>query len=123
MYFTLYCIIKKNKPKVYPSIILPGLVKLKADVSNYFDLNLNLLFLYFKVSGWMWGIGNSSFFLANNALTQAITFPIVSSGPSAISALWGVILFKEIKGTKNFVLLGFGFVLALVGSILCGISK
>ena len=43
MYFTLYCIIKKNKPKVYPSIILPGLVKLKADVSNYFDLNLLFL--------------------------------------------------------------------------------
>jgi glucose uptake protein GlcU len=71
----------------------------------------------------MWGIGNSSFFLANNALTQAITFPIVSSGPSAISALWGVVLYKEIKGTRNFILLGFGFGLALAGSIMCGISK
>ena len=77
----------------------------------------------FKVSGWMWGIGNSSFFLANNALTQAITFPIVSSGPSAISALWGVILYREIKGAKNLTLLGFGFALAVAGSILCGISK
>jgi glucose uptake protein GlcU len=71
----------------------------------------------------MWGIGNSSFFLANNSLTQAITFPIVSSGPSAISAIWGVILFREIKGSRNFVLLGFGFALAIAGSILCGVSK
>lgn len=45
------------------------------------------------------------------------------SGPSAISAIWGVILFKEIKGTRNFVLLGCGFALAVAGSILCGISK
>ncbi len=46
-YFTIYCILKKNKPVIYPRVILPGLA-----------------------AGLMWGIGNSSFFLANNALTQ-----------------------------------------------------
>lgn len=25
-YFTIYCIIKKNKPQVFPSVILPGLI-------------------------------------------------------------------------------------------------
>jgi len=49
LYFTLYCVAKKNRPQVYAKIILPGLV-----------------------SGWMWGIANSCFFLANNALTQVI---------------------------------------------------
>lgn len=71
----------------------------------------------------MWGCANSCFFLANNALTQAITFPIVSSGPSAISALWGIFLYKEIKGTRNFLILSVGFTCAVIGSILCGISK
>ena len=71
----------------------------------------------------MWGVGNSSFFLANNALTQAITFPIVSSGPSAISALWGILLYREIKGTKNFIILSIGFTVATVGAVLCGLSK
>lgn len=99
-YFTLYCIFKKNKPQVFPKVILPALV-----------------------SGWMWGIANSSFFLASTALTQAITFPIVSSGPSAISALWGIFLFKEIQGRQNFMILACGFTFAVVGSILCGVSK
>jgi glucose uptake protein GlcU len=71
----------------------------------------------------MWGIGNSSFFLANNALTQTITFPIVSSGPSAISALWGILLYKEIKGARQLVILSIGFAFAVVGSILCALSK
>lgn len=75
------------------------------------------------VSGAMWGIANSSFFLANNALSQAVTFPIVSSGPSAIASLWGIILYKEIKGRRNFIILGIGFALAVTGSILTGLSK
>ena len=95
-------------------------------------------------SGAMWGIANSSFFLANNALSQAVTFPIVSSGklfiflkrcdelinnffftlgPSAIASLWGIILYKEIKGLKNFIILGIGFSLAVAGSVLTGLSK
>jgi hypothetical protein len=53
-YFTIYCVIKKNKPEMYPRVILPGLA-----------------------SGLMWGIGNSSFFLANNALTQVFFFLII----------------------------------------------
>ena len=99
-YFVIYCIVKKNKPDVYPRVVLPGLV-----------------------SGIMWGISNSSFFLANNALTQSTTFPIVSSGPSAVSALWGILLYKEIKGVKNLLILAVGFAFVLGGSILCGISK
>ena len=71
----------------------------------------------------MWGCGNSLFFLANNALTQAVTFPIASSGPCAISALWGIFLYKEIKGMRNFLILGLGYLFTVAGSILCGVSK
>jgi len=99
-YFVIYCMIKRNKPVVQPEVILPALL-----------------------SGAMWAVANSLFFLANNALSQAVTFPIVSSGPSAIASLWGILLYKEIKGLKNFIILGVGFSLALIGSILTGLSK
>lgn len=48
----------------------------------------------------MWGVAVVLFSIANNALTEAVTFPIVSSVPSGIAALWGIFLFKEIKGKK-----------------------
>lgn len=99
-YFSIYCLVKKNKPVINPSVLLPAII-----------------------SGLMWGIGNSAFFLANNALTQAITFPIVSSGPSIVANLWGVFLFKEVTGIRNFVILVIGFAFAIAGSICCGISK
>ncbi len=57
VYFTIYCVLKKNRPEVNPQAILPGLI-----------------------SGWMWGIANCAFFVANTALSQAISFPIVASG-------------------------------------------
>lgn len=57
IYFALYCMLKKNKPDVYPKAILPGLI-----------------------SGWMWGIANCSFILASTALSQSISYPIVASG-------------------------------------------
>lgn len=99
-YFSIYCIMKKNKPVINPTIILPAII-----------------------SGLLWGIGNSAFFLASNALTEAIIFPIVSSGPPIVANLWGVILYREIQGIRNYLLLFLGFGFAIVGSIFCGISK
>lgn len=26
LYFAIYCVVKKNRPKVYPKVILPGLI-------------------------------------------------------------------------------------------------
>jgi hypothetical protein len=47
----------------------------------------------------------------------------MTKGPSAIASLWGIVLYKEIKGMRNFVILGIGFLFALAGSILTGLSK
>lgn len=99
-YFIIYCIYKKNKPVVYPQIILPGLI-----------------------SGWMWGAANVCYFLATNALKQAISFPISNCGPPIVASLWGIILYKEIKGKRNFLILLTGFAVAIVGSILIGLSS
>ncbi len=98
-YFAIYCIYKKNKPILYHQIILPGLI-----------------------SGWMWGIANIFYFLSLNAISQAVSFPISNSGPPIFSNIWGIFLYKEIRGIKNFVFLLGGFAFAITGSILCGLS-
>ena len=71
----------------------------------------------------MWGIANSAFFVANTALSQAISFPIVSAGPPVIASLYGVLLYKEVKGRRNLLFLICGFSCTIAGSILCGLSK
>lgn len=99
-YFIIYCLIKRNRPDVNPRIIFPGLI-----------------------SGMMWGVANCCVIIANSSVSQAVAFPISSSGPPIVSALYGVFLYKEIKGKKNYIILIVGFIVALTGLILCGLSK
>jgi hypothetical protein len=70
----------------------------------------------------MLGVGSLLFFLSLNALSPAVSFPLLTAGPSIVSNIWAIFLYKEIKGIKNFVLLFFGFGFAITGSILCGLS-
>nr|XP_033797259.1 transmembrane protein 144 isoform X2 [Geotrypetes seraphini] len=100
VYFLIYCTAMKNHPKVYPEAILPGFF-----------------------SGILWGIGNCCWFLANHYLGAVITFPIIAAGPGFIAALWGVVIFKEIQGRKNYVLLGVAFCVILAGSLCTAFSK
>jgi glucose uptake protein GlcU len=72
--------------------------------------------------GWMWGLANICYFCATDALAQAVTFPIMSSTPQIVSTLWGVLVYKEIKGKQNFVLLLTGFATTVTASILIGLS-
>jgi glucose uptake protein GlcU len=90
-YFILYCMLKKNRPRLYPQCILPGIL-----------------------SGIMWGVADAAWFIANSALSEAVSFPIITSvsssmliynristippqGPGIIGALWGILVFKEIQ--------------------------
>ncbi|RNA06597.1 transmembrane protein -like [Brachionus plicatilis] len=98
-YFVIYSALKKNKPIVYPQVILPGLL-----------------------SGWMWGVANVCYFLATNALNQAISFPISTCGPPIVASFCGIVLYKEIKGKRNLIILGAGFSVAIAASILIGLS-
>ncbi len=70
----------------------------------------------------MWGLANISYFLSNNVLSQAITFPISNSGPPIVANLWGIFLYKEVTGKKNFTFLLIGFTFAITGAIFCGLS-
>lgn len=99
-YFLIYCAVMKNKPKVYPQAILPGFV-----------------------SGVLWAIANCCWFLANRYLSAVVSFPIITAGPGFIAAMWGVLVFKEIKGLKNYVLLLFAFCVILASSLSTAFSK
>ncbi|XP_029472051.1 transmembrane protein 144 [Rhinatrema bivittatum] len=100
VYFLIYCTVMKNHPKIYPEAILPGFV-----------------------SGVLWGIGNCCWFLANHYLSAVISFPIIAAGPGFIAAMWGVLVFKEIKGLRNYVILCLAFCIILTGSLCTAFSK
>ena len=59
---------------MFPQAILPGLV-----------------------SGAMWGIADIGWFVANEYLSEAVSFPIVTTGPGIIASLWGVLVYKEVR--------------------------
>ncbi|XP_074650104.1 transmembrane protein 144-like isoform X2 [Tubulanus polymorphus] len=99
LYFTIYCMISKNKPNIYGQAILPGIV-----------------------SGVMWAVGDICWFVANSTLTEAISFPIITTVPGIIAAIWGI-AFKEIRGLRNFLILAFAFAVTIAGAILTAFSK
>ncbi|CAL2037332.1 hypothetical protein CAEBREN_17184 [Caenorhabditis brenneri] len=74
-------------------------------------------------AGSMWGIAQASWFVANDNLSQAVSFPIISMVPGVIAALWSVFYFRDISGTRNLRLLSIAVAITLVGAICVGISK
>jgi hypothetical protein len=100
VYLAIYCAVMRNHPRVYPRVILPGFV-----------------------SGILWGIADICWFIANDALSPPISFPIITSLPAIIGALWGMIAFAEIRGRKNYIILSIAIFFAVSGSVLTGLSK
>jgi len=91
VYFIIYCAFMKNKPRVFPEAILPGVV-----------------------SGVMWATAQCAWFIANGKLLFVIAFPIISTGPGFVGALWGIFLFKEIRDKKNLAVLILAFLVELL---------
>ncbi|XP_041800597.1 transmembrane protein 144b [Chelmon rostratus] len=100
VYFAIYCAAMNNRPRIYSRAILPGLL-----------------------SGLMWALATYCWFLANNYLSAVITFPIVSGGYGLVAALWGSLVFKEIKGLTNCFIFFLASCVVLTGSLLTAISK
>ena len=90
----------RSAPRINPRVILPGML-----------------------SGLMWATAQTCWFIANDALSVSVAFPIITSGPGIVSALWGVLVFGEISGTRNYVVLCSAIVLALTGCTMIGMSK
>ncbi|KAJ7326856.1 hypothetical protein JRQ81_016615 [Phrynocephalus forsythii] len=100
VYFMIYCAVKKNSPNIFPQAIIPAFV-----------------------SGTMWAIASCCWFIANRYLSAVVSFPIITAGPGFIAAMWGVLVFKEIKGIKNYLLLLVAFCVILAGSLSTAFSK
>nr|VZI36783.1 unnamed protein product [Spirometra erinaceieuropaei] len=98
--FVIYACIKRNKPWIpAPSAILPALG-----------------------SGILWAIAETAWSISNTSLGEPITFPIVTTVPALITTLCGVIFFKEIRGLRNYILLGCAFCITTTGVVLNALS-
>ena len=62
-------------------------------------------------------------FIANDRLSQAIPFPIISMLPGVCGALWSVFYFHEIEDRRSLRLLAIAVCITLAGSVCVGLSK
>lgn len=100
VYFAIYCAARNNRPRVYSQAILPALL-----------------------CGLMWTLATYSCFLANNYLSAATTFPIVNAGYGLVAALWGSLVFREVKDFTNCLMFCFGSSLLIAGAFLATFSN
>jgi glucose uptake protein GlcU len=70
----------------------------------------------------MWGIAEISWFIANQELGFSVAFPLITSGPGFIGALWGIFVFKEITGQRNLIVLCAAFLVTLPALIMISLS-
>jgi glucose uptake protein GlcU len=98
-YFIIYAILKRNKPDMNPSIVLPAMI-----------------------SGGMWGIANIGFIVAISALKSSVAYPIVSVLPGIVTSLWSLFLFREIQGRNNYIFLSIGMLIRILAAVLSGLS-
>jgi len=99
-WFLVYCAAKKNKPWISSEIILPG-----------------------WLSGVIWGLAQACWFVANESLGVTIAYPIITTGPGVVASLWGVCVFREIKGKQNLTMLMFAFFVSVIAITLICLSK
>ncbi|XP_017512149.2 transmembrane protein 144 isoform X3 [Manis javanica] len=78
---------------------------------------------YGSLSGVLWTMATCCWFIANHALSAVVSFPIITAGPGLIAAMWGVFVFKEIQGLRNYLLVIFAFCIILTGALCTAFSK
>ncbi len=99
VYMLVYAAIKRNRPDINPQLVLPGFA-----------------------SGVAWAIAQICFSIANTKLGLVIAFPLVGAGPGMVAAAWGVFLFREIRGRRNFILLLAAFACLVAATVLIAFS-
>ena len=99
-YFLLYCAYTRNRPFVSSELALPSFL-----------------------SGTVWSLAQIGWFIANSELAQVVSFPIVTTGPGVVASLVGIILYKEIQGQRNFIILTAAIMVTLTGCICIALSK
>lgn len=103
-FFISYCVIKQfyynEKPFINPEIAAPAFL-----------------------SGVLWAVAQTSWFVALTVLPISVCFPLIVLGPGFVGSMWGVFLFGEIKGIRNYLLLAGVFVVASVAALLIVMSQ
>jgi len=99
-FVVVYCCITCNSPTIYRRSMLPGLA-----------------------SGAIWAVAQVAWFLANKNLDFPVSFPIITSGPAVIASLWGVLLFHEVSGLKQIILMVVALLITIIGVVLITLSK
>jgi len=92
VFFFVYCLAKKNTPQVFGVTMLPSFI-----------------------SGAMWGIAQCGLMVGTQILGFTVAVPIGSAGPALVNALWGVVVFREIRGRRNLGLLTVSLLLSITG--------
>lgn len=91
---------------------------------KYFDkVEHEKLLLPAFAAGAIGSIASAAWFFANQNLGLVVSFPIVAAGPGVVSSLWGALVFKEIHGMKNFIILGFAFVAVILAAVFSSLGK
>nr|CDJ90944.1 Protein of unknown function DUF1632 domain containing protein [Haemonchus contortus] len=130
----------QDHPEQFPDASKNGLAYVFSHFCGIFITATILLVLYIAYSGnnpvvnnkivgpsllagCMWAIAQSSWFVANDNLSQSVTFPIISMVPGVCAAMWSVFYFKEITGHRNLRILSIAICTTLTGAVLVGLSK
>jgi glucose uptake protein GlcU len=75
------------------------------------------------LSGVIRGVALIAWFTANGELGFPITFPIITAGPGLVGALWGIIVYKEITGKRNLMVLGVAVTVTILSMALIAMSR
>jgi hypothetical protein len=143
--------VSKNKPMINNESVLPGLlvgaIWAIAQISAFyasknldqvlwhmqcaFSSRNSVCLLFSSTASFLRAhcssqLGRACFILgvsANILLTQVVAFPICSSGPGLVGAMWGIFVFGEIKGAKNFAVVAAAFATTIAGVVCIAQSK
>lgn len=96
----VYSLVKKNRPWFNNQLVLPGIL-----------------------SGTLWAMAQSAWFVANGNLGLSVAFPIITTGPGVVASVIGIAFFKEISGTRNLTFLAIAFALTFSGVICIALSN
>ena len=99
-YFLCYAAYKRNQPVIIPELVIPAFI-----------------------SGTLWAIAQASWFVATTQLGLVVAYPLVASGPSLVGSLWGALVFREIRGSRNVVLLFVASILLVISATLITLSR
>lgn len=100
IFIVAYSIISLNNPIVKGNLILPGII-----------------------GGVLLSIAIILWAYVSALLNPTIAYPLITVGSPAVSLFWGLCIFREIKGYKNYIALTIGGIFMIAGVILITLSN